>query len=84
MKIKEIKELQEIKLPVGWEIARLDVLFVKTNVPYPVDQQFVKYDLLNNVFYLKTPREGSIYEDHANGVLEGIEVMRKANKIIKK
>lgn len=82
IKIEVLERLKNLKLPIGWETARLDIEFVKTNVPYPVDRQRVVYDFRNEKFYLQTPRQGNIYEEHADGVLEGVEVMRKANKII--
>lgn len=84
LKINIIGKLKNLRLPNGWETVRLDIEFVKTNVPYPVDRQRVVYDFRNEKFYLRTPRDGNIYEEHADGVLEGIEVMRSANKIIQK
>lgn len=82
IQIKELEDLRKIELPTGWEIARLDVEFVKTNVEYPIDRQRVLYDYQNNTFYLRLPKD-CIYKKAAEGVIEGIEIMNKANKIIK-
>lgn len=81
--IKELEDLRRIELPKGWEIARLDVEFVKTNVEYPIDRQRVVYDYQNSEFYLRLPKD-CIYKKAADGVLEGIEIMSKANKIVQK
>jgi len=83
LKIDIIKKLKEMKIPEGWEVAQLQVVFEKKNVPYPVDRQRVTYDSMNNCFYLQTPRQGNIYPGDMQGVIEGVEIMKKANSIIK-
>ena len=81
--IKEIKELEAIKVPRGWEVAKLTVEFTKKNIEVPIESCSVTYDTRNKCFYAKTPR-GYVYPEEIQSTLECIEIMKEANKIIKK
>lgn len=83
LKIETITELQKIKLPKGWEIAKLTVEFRKPNPNVPIESSSVTYDGRNDCFYAKTPR-GYIYPNEQNDVKECLEIMDKANSILKK
>ncbi len=80
--IKVLKQLEAIKVPKGWEVAKLVVEFIKRNQEVPIESCAVTYDAKNNCFYAKTPR-GYVYPEEIQSTLECIEIMKKANKIIK-
>lgn len=82
LKIDTIKKLQGIKLPNGWEIAKLEVQFVKRNHSVPIQSNYVVYDGRNDCFYAKTAR-GYIYPEEIKNTYECIKIMQEANKIIK-
>lgn len=80
--MEQINKLRQIKLPPGWEIAKLDVMFKKPNSNVPIESSSVVYDARNGCFYAKTPR-GYVYPKEEKEVRECLEVMSKANDIIK-
>ncbi len=79
--LEQIDELRNIKLPAGWEVARLDVEFVKPGLLQEYSQ--VIYDARNGVFYART-NNSIIYPEEKKVTMEAIEIMEKANKIINK
>ena len=81
--IKELKQLESIKVPKGWEVAKLTVEFTKKNIDVPIESCAVTYDAKNKCFYAKTPR-GYIYPEEIQSTVECIEIMKEANKIINK
>jgi len=78
--IDTIKKLRNIKLPDKWSVCKLDVTFERDGVSG--GYATVIYDYRNDVFYVKT-NKCIIYPEDINSVQEGIEIMKRANGIIK-
>lgn len=81
--LEQVEKLREIKLPEKWEVAKLDVTFKRRSGEDMYKDAEVVYDSLNNTFYVKTAKS-IVYESEKKPMLEAIEIMEKANKIIKK
>lgn len=80
--LEQVDKLRNIKLPAGWEVAKLDVVFEKKDVSNMYKSAFVIYDDMNDTFYVKTSKS-IVYESEKDSMQEAIQVMEKANNIIK-
>lgn len=81
--IVELEKLKQLTLPAGWKTAQLQVEIVKSDPEYPYKKYSIIYDSLNDCFYFKLPSE-FIYQEADKTVMQGIHILREANKIIKK
>ncbi len=79
--LEQINELKKIKLPEGWKIAKLDVVFKKSGIDMYHNGKVI-YDSMNDCFYVKT-QKSIVYESESKVMEEAIKIMKKANKIIK-
>lgn len=80
--LEQVDKLRKIKLPDKWEVAQLDVVFKrKSGIDMYKDAEVI-YDGMNNTFYVRTAKS-IVYESEKKPMLEAIEVMEQANKIIK-
>jgi len=80
--LEQVDKLRQIKLPPKWEVAKLDVVFKRRSGVDMYKDAEVVYDSMNNCFYVKTCKS-IVYESEKLPMLEAIEVMEKANRIIK-
>ena len=79
--IDQADDLRKIKPPPNWEVSKLDVTFRRKG--FCEDYAEVIYDSMNKTFYIKTDKS-IIYPSNVNTTQEAIEVMKKANNVIKK
>lgn len=78
--LEQVDRLRKLKLPPEWEVAKLDVIFVRSGVLG--DYATVIFDSLNGVFYAKT-NKAIVYPNDVNALKEAINIMKQANTIIK-
>lgn len=81
-KIREIKEFAKMKLPDEWKMVELEAKFVREALGEPEKWATVVFDNMNNVFFVKT-QKSIVYEGESEIMEEAINIMRRANKIIK-
>lgn len=81
--LEQVEKLREMRLPPKWEIAKLDVTFKRISGEDMYKDAEVIYDIYNETFYVKT-HKSIVYESEKKPMQEAIEIMEKANKIIKK
>ena len=78
--MEHVSKLRDMKLPPKWKVAKLDVVFRREG--FNEQSASVVYDSMNDCFYVRTDKV-IVYENNKKAVLEGINIMKKANKIIK-
>lgn len=81
--LEQVSKLRELKLPPKWEVAKLDVVFKRVSGEDMYKDAQVVYDSRNDTFYVQTSKS-IVYESEKEPMLEAIEVMEKANRIIKR
>lgn len=78
--LEQVDRLRKLKLPLEWEVAKLDVEFTRKGTCG--DWATVVYDSMNNIFYVKT-NKSIIYPVDWKATKEGVDIMKQANEIIK-
>lgn len=78
--IDQADDLRKMRLPINWEVSKLEVTFRRKG--FMEDYAEVIYDSMNKTFYVKT-NKSIVYPGDTKTMNEAMEVMRKANNIIK-
>jgi hypothetical protein len=79
--LEDVDRLRKIKLPPGWEVAKLDVVFERRGILG--EYATVIFDARNGEFYVNGNKY-IVYPEDKKALIEAVNIMNKANSIIKR